>query len=660
MCGLAGVLFGSRLSAEGTARWLDLASRMERSIAHRGPDDSGIHASADGRCILASRRLAIQDLSSDGRMPLTNEDATVWTSFNGEIYNFAVLREELRALGHVFRSQSDTEVIVHGYESWGLDFLRRLEGMFAIAIYDERAGCLVLARDRFGEKPLYLAHTPEGHLAFASEAKALLEIPEIRRRLNGEALCQYLTYGFVMPPLTLFDGITKLAPGEMYVVGSDIAVSRSLYWTPASNPSEVARVRALPANDHAAAVRAMLVASVEARMVSDVPIGAFLSGGVDSSAVVAIMARASGRPVDTVTVANAGHPDLDEWTYAERVARAVGARIHRVDISEQDAMEVLPTLAWHMDEPVSDPAAMNTFFASRALRANGIKVALVGEGADEVFLGYSAFLKYQRLSALLRYRSHLPSIALRVGERVGRATLGALGASIHQDLLGRAFQGQPVFLGTEVFFQDSEKLGLLGGLVPNLYPASAVAAAVQESAPEALRADPLSLFGYSDMRMRMAEKLLMRVDKMSSAHSIEVRSPFLDRALADYAIALPASVRVAQGVTKHLLKEAVAPLIPQEVIHRRKQGFSTPIASWLCGNLGRYFQNRVGTSSIFAHGVLRRDAALDLLERHRTGGTAAKGTHTRLWNLMMLMEWYDRYQVDGLAASSLPAERAAA
>jgi asparagine synthase (glutamine-hydrolysing) len=660
MCGLAGVLFGSRVSAEGATRWLDLASCMERSIAHRGPDDAGVHVSADGRCILASRRLAIQDLSSDGHMPLPNEDGTVWTAFNGEIYNFAALREELRALGHVFRSQSDTEVIVHGYEAWGLEFLERLEGMFAIALYDERAGRLVLARDRFGEKPLYLARTPDGHLAFASEVKALLEIPGMRRRLNGEALCQYLTFGFVMPPLTLFDGITKLAPGEVSVVGFNLSPSRSFFWTPAANASEVARVRALPRDSHAAAIRSMLVASVEARMVSDVPIGAFLSGGVDSSAVVAIMARASGRPVDTVTVANAGHPDLDEWAYAERVARVVGARIHRVDISEQAAIEALPKLAWHMDEPVSDPAAMNTFFASQALRADGIKVALVGEGADELFLGYSSFLKYRRLSTLLRYRSHLPGMALRVGERVGRAALGAMGAEIHQDLLARAFRGEPVFLGTEVFFQDSEKPGLLGGAVPADYSSTAAAALVQDSAPEALRADPLSLFGFSDMRMRMAEKLLMRVDKMSSAHSIEVRSPFLDRALAEYAVALPASVRVAQGVTKHLLKEAVAPFIPQEVIHRRKQGFSTPIASWLRMELGRYFQDRLRTSSIFAHGILRREAAQELLERHRKGGAAAKGAHTRLWNLMMLMEWYDRYQIDGVATSVPLDERTAA
>lgn len=387
-------------------------------------------------------------------------------------------------------------------------------------------------------------------------------------------------------------------------------------------------------------------------MVADVPVGAFLSGGIDSSAVVALMSRSSGRPVETVTVSNAGFPDLDEWESAERVAHHLGARAHRVDVLERDAIEALPKLAWHMDEPISDPAALNTYFAARSLRANGIKVALVGEGADEAFLGYGAFLKYQRLARLLPLGRHLPSPVLRAGEAVGRTALSLLGKSGHADLLGRALQGKPVFLGTELFFQDSEKPAYLGGELPARYPSSSVASAIQADASAPIRHDALSLFSFSDLRMRMAEKLLMRVDKMASAHSIEVRSPFLDHALVNYALSLPAHVRAAHGVTKHILREAVAPFIPAEVLHRRKQGFSTPVAAWLRGEMGRHFQARIEAGGIFRDGVLKREPAQRLLARHQAGDATHGATHTRLWNLLMLVEWYDRFDIQGLGPES--------
>jgi asparagine synthase (glutamine-hydrolysing) len=627
--------------------------KIERALIHRGPDDSGIHSSADQRCVLASRRLAVQDLSADGRMPLSNEDCTVWTAFNGEIYNFRELRIELRGLGHVFRSASDTEVLVHGYESWGTAFLERLEGMFAIALYDEKIGRLLLARDRFGEKPLYLTAGIDGHLAFASEIKALLEIPQLPRRVDPDSLWQYLTYGFVMPPRTMFANVRKLGPGEVILVDSRMSITSYSFWSPVADSFETARVRHRTFPEHVNTVRTMLRESVEARMIADVPIGAFLSGGVDSSTVVSLMAQVSGRPVETITVANEEFPELDEWPYAQRIAESVGAKAHRVDISEREAIEVLPELAWYLDEPISDPATLNTYFASRTLRKSGVIVSLVGEGADEVFLGYGNYLRYGRLAEVLRFRDHVPTPLLRAIEVLGNVALNALGARVHSDLFSRALRRQPLFLGTETFFQDSEKNGILGPNICAGTPSIEVVQRVHSSAPAALRNDPLALFSFSEVRMRMAEKLLMRVDKMSSAHSLEVRSPFLDHRLVNYVLSIPSAERAARGVTKHLLKEAVAPLIPPEVIQRRKQGFSTPMAIWLKGEMGSYFEDRLRTAGIVRDGILDAAGVGDQIRLHRSNGRPDRAIHTRLWNLLILVEWYDRFNMQGVGPSDL-------
>jgi len=653
MCGIAGIL-----APRGGNADRGRAERMASLIRHRGPDDGGVRASPDGRSALASRRLAILDLSSDGRMPLANETADAWVAFNGEIYNHRRLRQELE-VRHDFRSRSDTEAIVHAYEEWGLSFLERIEGMFALAVYDERQDLLVLARDRCGEKPLYYAWEGET-LVFASEIKAIVETSGRARRIDPESLSQYLTFGFTMPPRTLLAGISKLAPGEALVVERG-AVRRFSYWCALADPDMVDVVRCTPPADHALALRTLLERSVQDRMAADVPVGAFLSGGLDSSAVVALMSRLSGRPVETVTVANEDAPELDESRFAERVAREVGAVFHRVAVSESEAVATLPEIVWHMDEPVSDPAALNTWFASKRLRQEGVVVSLVGEGADEIFLGYPNYLRFARLARALRGLSRLPRPVRRIGETLGGAALEVLGAGIHRDLIRRALCDEALFLGTELFFQDVDKWPILGPssrAVLEAYPSAPVAAAVQASAPARLRDDPLGIISFSETRMRMAEKLLMRVDKMSMAHAIEIRAPFLDHRLVEYALSIPSSLRAEGGVPKRLLKEAVADLVPAEIRHRPKSGFSTPIATWLRGGVGRYFESRIARASIFRDGILDGDAARRLLAAHRSRHRNAKAAHVQLWNLVVLAEWYDRFAIDGLAVSPIEATAA--
>jgi asparagine synthase (glutamine-hydrolysing) len=651
MCGLVGILRCGPVPPEALARYAETVRRMTDAIGHRGPDDSGEWVSRDGRAALGSRRLAIQDLRPQGHMPMPNEDGTVWVSFNGEIYNFTALRSELAAMGHQFRSNSDTEVIVHGWESWGRDVLRRLDGMFAFALYDERTGELLLARDRCGEKPLYYATGASGELIFASEIKAILTVWGRRRAVSPEGLSQYLTFGFTMPPLSMFSGIGKLAPGQAMLFGPRGGREVWSYWSPAADPELVERYRRMRPDELSAVVLSRLTDSVALRMVADVPVGASLSGGVDSSAVVALMSKLSGRPVETVTVGQRDFGDIDETAYARSVAKSVGARFNRVEVEQDDLIGALPDLAWHLDEPSGDPAAINTYVVSQHLRRQGTTVALVGEGADELFLGYPNYLRFAKLAALGPSLARVPGPILQATEFFGQAMLRAIGAGVHSDLLRRACTGEAVFLGTEVFFQGVEKASVLGpksAAAVARHPAQRVASAVQAQAPGLIRADPLSVMSFSETRMRMAELLLMRVDKMSMAHSIEVRAPFLATDLVEFALCLPGAARTPDGVPKGLLKAALRGTVADEVLDRPKQGFATPIAHWFRDRLGAHLEAATRRSGVFRDGLLDGAAIRNILEAHRCSGRGAKGNHIRLWNILSLCEWYDRYELEGI------------
>jgi asparagine synthase (glutamine-hydrolysing) len=644
MCGIAGLMsFGS----EPVSR--SLLGRMTTSIAHRGPDDSGLYFSPDGLVGLGCRRLSIQDLSPAGHMPMRNEDSTVWVVFNGEIYNFQTLRLKLIRRGHQFRSRTDTEVLLHLYEDRGISFLEELEGMFAIAIWDEKRGSLMLARDRLGEKPLYFSES-RGVLRFASEAKSILEDPDFPRVLDLESLNQYLTFGFVLPPRTMFQEISKLAPGEQLVIHQNGFRERTRFWNPFADPAEVHRLRSLSFDKHVHEIRIQLEKSIKSCMVADVPVGAFLSGGVDSSAVVAIMSRHLGRPVESVTVS---YPDdaCDEACYANEVAEQTGANMSRVIVRSGDAEDCFTECVYHMDEPIADPACVNTFIASKHLRGMGVPVALVGEGADELFLGYPSYLKYQRIQPLWALSSVIPHWLRKLVFEAIMPLLGPLGLAAQRDLLRRAADGEGIFLSTDPSFPDSEKALIVGPRLSELVrpqPTAALTALMQRESNGLLIGDLLSQISFAETRMRMAEQLLMRVDKLSMAHSVEVRAPFLNWHLAQYALSLPGHIRAAGGSPKALLKAAVSDLIPEQSLKRPKMGFGTAVDQWCRGWAGNLLERRIGSSDLFCSGLLSAVEARRLITEHRRGISAY---HPKIWNLLCLTEWSARYNISTVEIS---------
>ncbi len=638
MCGIAGIL------TFGTTRVpRPLLDRMVDAISHRGPDDRGTFVSPDGHTGLGSRRLSIIDLSHAGHMPLGNEDGHVHVVFNGEIYNFQTLREAMLKAGHVFRSHTDTEVLVHLYEEYRESFLDQLDGMFAIALWDDARGILLLARDRCGEKPLYFSQLG-GSLRFASEIKAILEDEQLPRGVNAEALNQYLTFGFVPAPRTLFHGIQKLGPGEVLLVNRRGIIERRLYSSQLPPQVYCDSVRREPIEEQIKQTRHLLESAVSSCMISDVPVGAFLSGGVDSSAVVALMSRLTGHTIETVTIRHPEHVMLDESRYAALAASRLGARSHCVNVTEEDAFDAFSDCVRHLDEPIADPAAVNTYIGSRMLRSMGIPVALVGEGADELFLGYPYYLNHSRMAPLWRFKDRLPKRVLGVACTIGAAALGPFGRAIHRDLFRRAAAGEGLFLSSEPFFPDLDKEAIVGGTLVTLVhgqPSADVTGRTIAGATQ-LTGDILAQMSFAEVRMRMAEKLLMRVDKMSMAHSIETRAPFLNRHLVRYALALPGSVRAAHGKPKYLLKMAVADLLPREILNRPKMGFSTPVADWFRRSFGTLLEERIRASELVRQGFLSKAALIAVLDAHRRGPVSY---HTKLWNLLCLLEWAEQFHV---------------
>lgn len=623
----------------------ELLVEMTRRISHRGPDDSGIYISHDRRVGLGSSRLSIQDLSPAGHMPMCNEDKRVWLTFNGEIYNFKQLRPNLVSGGHRFVSETDTEVIIHLYEERGLEFLDELEGMFAIGLWDETKGTLLLARDRLGEKPLYC--TDDGGIfRFASEIKALLADDSVPRSLNLESLNQYLTFGFVQPPDTMFAGIHKLAPGERLIIRRNGHRDLARYWDPLSNPDYVRDVRSHGIPEHLREIRSRLERSVEACLVADVPVGAFLSGGVDSSAVVSLMSQKMGQRIESVTISYPDQSDCDESSFAIRVAERSGANVHPILVHSRDAEEAFPSCVYHQDEPIADPACINTFIASRHLRAMGVPVALVGEGADELFLGYPSYLKYQRIWPFWRASASIPRSIRKQLFTLADPLLGQLGLSAQRDLLRRASQGEGIFVSTDSFFHDGEKIRIAGGVLNELArtrPSSNVATKMGNDVHGLFNdGDLLSRMSLAEMRMRMTEQLLMRVDKLSMAHSVEVRAPFLNWRLAEYALALPGDVRTFGRKSKSLLKAAVADLIPEQTLNRPKMGFSTAVEQWCSTWAGGLLERRIESCELFRSGILSAVEAKNLLAQHRRGRCS---NHPRLWNILCLTEWWEQYGI---------------
>jgi asparagine synthase (glutamine-hydrolysing) len=642
VCGIVGQYnFGGPADAGVRARDGEIVRRMRDRMSHRGPDDSGLWQNDDGRVVLGHRRLSIVDVSAAGHQPMSSEDGAVWVTFNGEIYNHAALRRDRRLDDrHRFKSRSDTEVILHLYEDLELGMADAIDGMFAIGLWDAARARLVLVRDRLGKKPVFYT-VAAGRLLFASEVKALLEHPDVPRRVDLEALNQYLTFSNVPEPRTLFEGVRKLPPGHVLTCDASGSVTIRRYWSPLDGAPWA------PPTDRQEAVervRELVKDAVRKRLMADVPVGAFLSGGVDSSTNVALMSRLVSEPLQTFTVEFTGFgpkEDFHDVPYARRVASMFGCRHAEVPITAAEAVSWLPEMVAQQDEPLGDPACLPMHFVSRAAHQAGLKVVLVGEGSDEVFCGYPEFPELLRVHdgpwSLLR---RLPRAARRAAKVAAQWT-GAPGGRI--DLLRRAAEDEPLYLGLDVVFFDWEKRGLYtaaGRSVMRHPAAETVRAYYDEIRERQPGADFSQQMSYVELRNRLPELLLMRVDKFSMAHSLEARAPFLDAALVAYALSLPASMKMDGMRTKTVLKDAARAWLPGDVIDREKQGFRVPLPAWLRGDLAAWAEDVLRRSPLRRLGLLDFDHVLGLWRSHQEG----KADHSfDLWCLINLSGWYERW-----------------
>jgi asparagine synthase (glutamine-hydrolysing) len=583
MCGIVGVLGFQNSDFRVTKPYL---ARLRDQMIHRGPDGAGLWIDPALNVGLGHRRLAIVDLSPEADQPMCNEDESIWVSFNGEIYNHAELRQELDRIRprHWKTDHSDTEVIVHAFEEWGIDCLNRFRGMFAIAIWDGRSREMWLIRDRIGIKPLYYT-LDNGRLAFASEIKALFADPLQSRDVDEESLFHYLSFLTTPAPRTLYRGINKLQAGTWLRVRPDGSVQQRRYWDVWEHTEPLIGV---PEPELIERLMAELRTAIRLRKMADVPIGVFLSGGIDSSLNATLFSEGESEQVHTFTVGYDGNfaSAPNETEYARRTAARVGASHHEILLNVDDAIGFLGTMARLQDEPLADPVCVPLYYLSKLARDHGCIVCQAGEGADELFCGYPLWLRFLQLQSADRLP--VPSVIKRLG-------LGALAAAgkdqtVHYEWLRRGANGNPVFWGGEEAYTHVQKLRLLHPDLRQRFRGltswDAISPIRERFLANAWDKSDLHWMSYLDLNLRLPELLLMRVDKMSMGVSLEARVPFLDHKFVELALSIPARAKLGSGGTKYLLKKAVRGLLPDEIIDRKKQGFNVPLTEWFDGVLG--------------------------------------------------------------------------
>ncbi|OFW18241.1 MAG: asparagine synthase (glutamine-hydrolyzing) [Acidobacteria bacterium RIFCSPLOWO2_02_FULL_65_29] len=633
MCGIAGRLnFRSGRPVDA-----DVIRGMTDLIAHRGPDGQGVMA--DGHVGLGHRRLAIIDLSDAACQPMRAEDAPVWISFNGEIYNFLEIRQELERRGIRFRSRSDTEVLLEAYRAWGVGCLERLRGMFAFAVWDGPKRRLFLARDRIGKKPLCYRLDADG-IAFASEPKALLADPGFVPEVDREAISQYLTYQYVPAPLTAFRGVSKL-PAAHYLVVEDDKVSVERYWR-----LRYSAKRRISEADAAEELLARLRDAVRCRLLSDVPLGAFLSGGLDSSAVVALMAQESGGSVKTFSI-GFEEAEYNELPFARAVANRWGTAHHEF-IVRPNAVDILPKLAWHYGEPFADSSAVPTFYLAELTRRH-VTVALNGDGGDENFAGYE---RYVAAMAIEPYRN-VPLWARRPLEAIVRR-LPSRGPRSIVDRAKRLFEAaseprEQRYARWMMHFQPELKAELCTPeLLAGLERPDAFHLVLDEYAASD-GPDFLDRTLNADVNRYLPDDLLVKVDIATMAHGLEARSPLLDHPLMEFAASLPSHFKLRGLSRKHIFKRAIRDLVPVEAIERPKMGFGVPIDHWFRGELKTYASDLLLGPTSTSRGYFHKAVIERLLAEHVSG---VRSWHYQLWNLVMLELWHRAFIDRRLEATS--------
>jgi asparagine synthase (glutamine-hydrolysing) len=656
MCGIVGAF-----KPLGDATDVATVARMRDRMAHRGPDGAGVWTSPDRHCTLGHRRLSIIDLSDAAAQPMTNATGTVAVTFNGEIYNHAEVRRELESLGRYswVTDHSDTEVLLHAYEEWGLDCVHRFYGMFSVGIYDGRRPgrpIVHLVRDRVGIKPMYFTRTNSGEWLWASEIRALVVHPDVPIEMDRTAFWHYLTFIVTPAPLTLFRGIFKLPAGHTLSIDHAGRATATQYWDCRPSRGATLSERDLSEQEATEELTRLLRQSIARRMVADVPFGVLLSGGVDSSMNVALMSELMDRPVTTFTVGYEGKDDYNEFEFARRISRRYGTDHHETTIDRREMQEFLPLLVRLQDEPIADNVCIPLYFLARLVKSSGTTVVQVGEGADENFLGYW-WCEHYRQKAEAIYEPALAGqqgTLRRLWSSLKATSPGANAEDL--DIQRRAERGEELFWGGAVCWWGESRARLtpdrapfqqdvscpVDGLLPEGHRGLDSHAVVRDylapldgrlAEPEILQKIP-----YLEMKLRLPEHLLMRVDKLTMAHSVEARVPFLDHDVVDFATRLPPSYKLRDGIGKRILKEAATPYLDRDLIDRKKQGFGAPMDEWFReGDFG------ARCLAAFERSPLRREGFFDAgyfsgLLKDQIAGRA--GASFQLWTVMNAVLWH--------------------
>jgi len=612
-------------------------------MLHRGPDGAGTWISPDGKVGLGHRRLAIIDLSNKASQPMGNSDGLVQISFNGEIYNHAEIRQELELTRKYTwkTSHSDTEVILHAYEEWGIECVHRFRGMFAIAIWDARTEELWLLRDRMGIKPLYYSIL-EDRIIFASEIKAILEDSKQERRVDEEAFFHYFTYLFVPAPLTLFEGIKKLPNATKLCIKKDGSVVEDRYWDALDNAQKMSE---FSEKEISKQLLDKLRASVKDLSLSDVPVGVFLSGGIDSSTNAALFAKNSAI-VNTFSIAydEEYKSSESELEFAKKVAGKVGANYHEEILSEDDLINFLPEMVYLQDEPIADPVCVPVYYVSKLARKNGVTVCQVGEGADELFCGYESWLKRfhaQKLIDKLLIPKFVKKMVLKILDFIGFKNNWMV------EYLRRDASGLPIFWGGSSCFTDAGKQVIFSKRIQNKFEEcsswDAISSIRERFEQKCQDKNPLKWMTYLDLNLRLPDLLLMRIDKMSMGVSLEGRVPFLDHQFVEFAMGVPEKMKIKGGNTKYILKESVRGVIPDEIIDRKKQGFSAPIQEWLEGSFGEIVEREV---KYFCDKT-------DLMNWEQVKAVLSEQNQLHSWQLLNLALWWRTYIEKGYTQKNM-------
>ena len=631
MCGISGLLYYSASPEPSEPQ--QLIGAMNRSIAHRGPDDEGYWRDTSGRVHLGHRRLSILDLSQLGHQPMVSPSGNAIV-FNGEIYNFKELRATFK--DRAFRSESDTEVLLALYDRDGARCVDRLNGMFAFAVWDEARGKLFLARDQIGIKPLYYT-LKNGVFAFSSELRALLTLPWVRAELDEEALYDFLTFNRVSPPRTMFKGIHKFHPGYCMVVGKLGIEQYAPYWE-----ATYGDYAALTEEEIEARVLGELRRSVHAQMISDVPVGAFLSGGVDSSAVVALMSEVTTHPVKTYSVGFEGAPDYDERRFAALISKQFRTDHHERIVTRQDIVEFLPKIVDVYDEPLADATSIPIYFISQAARQNGTIVVLTGDGADELFCGYRGWMRYARLYPFYRLLRNSPA-PLRALARIAARRLDE--SSPAHEMLMRAANQWEFFWGAGGFKESAKRSVLSASFLKRMehHLSHSHIERFQEmfrrAAPAARGQDYCDWMSFLGLKDIVPNLYLYRADRLGMAHSIELRVPYLDRHLVDLGLSLPGRLKIRNSEPKYILKKSLETLLPKEILYRRKMGFCVPLDEWMKDILVSYVDEGID-QFCYDTGLFDREAIAGMVKRCRQGDPQV--VHS-LWNIYFLMAWFKRW-----------------